>query len=94
MARLRDGRVDVELVNDVVGLVPPALGGGALRVDELGEHAVVHVVEVVGALLGSHRDLGQPLDHPGDRVGVGVRVGVWVGVGVRVRVRVLSTHSR
>ena len=54
MSGLGDGGVDVELVNDVVRLVPPALGGGALGVDELGQHAVVHVVEVVAALDGRH----------------------------------------
>ena len=63
VAWLRDGRVDVELVDDEVGLVPPALGRGALGVDELGQHAVVHVVEVVVALDRGDGDVGEPLDH-------------------------------
>ena len=41
MARVSDGRVDVELVNDVIGLVPPALGVGDLSGHVLGQHAVV-----------------------------------------------------
>mmetsp|Transcript_18663 Transcript_18663/g.62548 ORF Transcript_18663/g.62548 Transcript_18663/m.62548 type:complete len:682 (-) Transcript_18663:56-2101(-) len=57
------GGVDVELVDDVVGLVPPALGGRRLRGDAHGEHAVIHeVVEVVRLGLG-HLDGSEPLDH-------------------------------
>eukprot|EP00967_Tisochrysis_lutea_P149010 scaffold285613_cov32-Tisochrysis_lutea.AAC.3 len=47
VARVRDGRIDVELIDYVVGLVPPALGGSAFRIHELWEDAVVHEVEVV-----------------------------------------------
>mmetsp|Transcript_16157 Transcript_16157/g.51567 ORF Transcript_16157/g.51567 Transcript_16157/m.51567 type:complete len:360 (+) Transcript_16157:1845-2924(+) len=63
MARVGDGRVDVELVDDEVGLVPPALGGRTLGVHKLGQNPVVHEVEVVVRLLGGHRNVGEPLDH-------------------------------
>mmetsp|Transcript_12452 Transcript_12452/g.31806 ORF Transcript_12452/g.31806 Transcript_12452/m.31806 type:complete len:495 (+) Transcript_12452:1055-2539(+) len=63
VARVRDGRIDVELVDDVIGLVPPALGVGDLGSHMLGQHAVVVVVEEVVRLVGRHCDLVEPLDH-------------------------------
>mmetsp|Transcript_28577 Transcript_28577/g.88427 ORF Transcript_28577/g.88427 Transcript_28577/m.88427 type:complete len:348 (+) Transcript_28577:1531-2574(+) len=64
VARRRDRRVDVELVDDVVRLEPPALGLGLLRRDVDGQDAVVlEVVVVVGARVRD-LDLLEPLDHP------------------------------
>ena len=61
--RVDDGAVDVEVVDDVLGLEPPALGSRLLRVDAHGEHAVVvEVIEVLGLLVGDD-DLAQKLDH-------------------------------
>mmetsp|Transcript_52167 Transcript_52167/g.138523 ORF Transcript_52167/g.138523 Transcript_52167/m.138523 type:complete len:487 (+) Transcript_52167:1563-3023(+) len=60
---VRDRRVDVELVDDVVGLVPPALSVGDLGGDVLGQHAVVIEVEEIVTLRLGHANLCQPLDH-------------------------------
>mmetsp|Transcript_1670 Transcript_1670/g.7453 ORF Transcript_1670/g.7453 Transcript_1670/m.7453 type:complete len:368 (+) Transcript_1670:237-1340(+) len=58
-----DGAVDVEVVDDVLGLEPPALVRGELRIDAHGKHAVVvEVVEVLGLLVGDD-DLAEELDH-------------------------------
>ena len=60
---LRDGRVDVELVEDVFGLVPPVALEGLLGGNVRGEDAVVVVVVVVLGLVGDDVDGGEPLDH-------------------------------
>mmetsp|Transcript_8705 Transcript_8705/g.23357 ORF Transcript_8705/g.23357 Transcript_8705/m.23357 type:complete len:200 (+) Transcript_8705:365-964(+) len=59
---VRDGAVDVEVVDDVLRLEPPLLGIRLFGVHHRRQHAiVVEVVEVV-ALLVRDLDLRQPLD--------------------------------
>ena len=60
---LRDGRVDVELVEDVLGLVPPIALERFLGGDVRGEDAVVMVVVVILGLVRDDVDGGEPLDH-------------------------------
>mmetsp|Transcript_32498 Transcript_32498/g.77627 ORF Transcript_32498/g.77627 Transcript_32498/m.77627 type:complete len:530 (+) Transcript_32498:1316-2905(+) len=57
------GRVNVELVEDVLGLVPPSSREGLLGGDVRGEDAVVVVVVVVLRLVLEDVDVGEPLDH-------------------------------
>mmetsp|Transcript_118044 Transcript_118044/g.378381 ORF Transcript_118044/g.378381 Transcript_118044/m.378381 type:complete len:299 (-) Transcript_118044:476-1372(-) len=61
--RLEHRRVDVDTVDDVVGLVPPTLGSGQLGVDVRRQNAVVEVVVVVLGWDIRHTHLAQPLDH-------------------------------
>ena len=63
MAGRGDDRVDVELVDDVLRLVPPPLDLGDLGIHVRREHAVVHVVVVVVGLLPLHHNLLEELDH-------------------------------
>jgi len=61
--RVSDGGVEVEVVDDVLGLAPPALLIRALLINGGGEDAVVvEVVEGLG-LLAADCDAGEPLDH-------------------------------
>mmetsp|Transcript_44921 Transcript_44921/g.143070 ORF Transcript_44921/g.143070 Transcript_44921/m.143070 type:complete len:478 (-) Transcript_44921:1469-2902(-) len=61
---LEDGGVDVDVVDDVLRLVPPALGFGPPRVDVRRQDPVVEeVVVVLGGPVGDP-NLAQPLDHP------------------------------
>mmetsp|Transcript_12496 Transcript_12496/g.30326 ORF Transcript_12496/g.30326 Transcript_12496/m.30326 type:complete len:668 (-) Transcript_12496:2-2005(-) len=59
----RHGRVEVELVEEVLGLVPPPVPVRDLLVHLGGQDAVVEEVVVVIALLLGDHDLGEPLDH-------------------------------
>eukprot|EP00976_Prorocentrum_cordatum_P046405 938241-Prorocentrum_minimum.AAC.2 len=66
-----DGAVDVEVVDDVLGLEPPPLLVSLLRVHVRGEHAVVVEMVKVVRLLARHLNLTQPFHHasadvPGD----------------------------
>ena len=66
----RDRGVDAQLVDDVVGLEPPALGLGLLGRHVHGQHAVVLEVVVVVRARVAHADLREPLDHaPADEAG-------------------------
>mmetsp|Transcript_24664 Transcript_24664/g.65891 ORF Transcript_24664/g.65891 Transcript_24664/m.65891 type:complete len:450 (-) Transcript_24664:71-1420(-) len=60
---LEHGGVDVEVVDDVLVLVPPSLGRGQLRVHVRRQHPVVEEVVVVLRGLVRHPHLAEPLDH-------------------------------
>mmetsp|Transcript_12222 Transcript_12222/g.38586 ORF Transcript_12222/g.38586 Transcript_12222/m.38586 type:complete len:236 (-) Transcript_12222:464-1171(-) len=57
------GRVGVELVDDVLRLVPPPLRRRRLGRDADGQDSVVHEMVKVGGLGGGDLDVGEPLDH-------------------------------
>ena len=63
MPRLKHRRVDVDVVDDVFGLVPPVALEGLLGGNVRGEDAVVVVVVVVLGLVGDDVDGGEPLNH-------------------------------
>jgi hypothetical protein len=62
--RVGDGRVEVEVVDDVLWLAPPALVIRALLIHHGGQDAVVVVVVEGLGLFAADGDAGQPLDHP------------------------------
>mmetsp|Transcript_22372 Transcript_22372/g.43589 ORF Transcript_22372/g.43589 Transcript_22372/m.43589 type:complete len:546 (+) Transcript_22372:483-2120(+) len=68
--RLEHGGVDVDVVDDILGLVPPALLVRQLCVHVGRQHAVVEEVVVTFARRVRHLHLAQPLDHaPTDDAG-------------------------
>ena len=63
MPGLEHGRVDVDVVDDVLGLVPPALLVREVRVDVGRQHAVVEEVVVAVGRGRGDLHLAEPLDH-------------------------------
>mmetsp|Transcript_17652 Transcript_17652/g.35949 ORF Transcript_17652/g.35949 Transcript_17652/m.35949 type:complete len:879 (-) Transcript_17652:271-2907(-) len=62
------GRVDVEFIEDVFGLVPPSSSKTFLSRDVRRQDPIIVVVVVVLGLVLEDVDVGHPLDHPSSNV--------------------------